>query len=552
MKTDYLARVLEGRRPGSPRKVDLTIDGHPASVPVDYNLIEAAATVGVFIPHFCWHPHLAIAGNCRMCLVDVEGAKKPDIACNMRVRQGMVVHASSERVRGYRRSVMEFLLANHPLDCPICDQSGECLLQDFWADHARHASRVQDPKVTRPKRVDLGEHIVLDCERCIACTRCVRFCDSVTGSSEMAITDRSDHWLIGTFPGATLVNAYQGCLAEICPVGALTHKDFRFRKRVWFLSETPSICTGCATGCNIRVCHERGIVHRFLGRRNDAVNRSWICDLGRMSYQEVAAPERLLLGRIDGAPARMAAALSAAAVAVARARGHAPERVGLVFGNQAENEANFALLELGRRCLPGARFFTCEGNDPGKPAVDDGILLHRDRNPNGAGARILLDFARATGLRAGGRDDLDAALRHGALDLLLVVADDAIGRLPSAWSDAASHGRTAVVSLARQRFATTEAADVTVAMAHPIEVDGSFVNAGQRVQRSVAAVSPAGDARPGWEILDRLATALGARLDLADAGGVFARMAAEIPAFRGMSLDGLGSGGRPLSTEEEG
>jgi NADH-quinone oxidoreductase subunit G len=545
---DYLARVLEGRRTGSPRKVSLTIDGKVATVPDDYNLIEAAATVGVFIPYFCWHPHLAVAGNCRMCLVDVQGGRKPEIACNMRVREGMVVFASTERVRGYRRSVMEFLLANHPLDCPICDQSGECLLQDFWTDHARHPSRLQDPKVTRPKRIDLGEHIVLDCERCIACTRCVRFLETVTGSSEMAIWDRSDHWLIGTWPGSALQNGYQGCLADICPVGALTHKDFRFRKRVWYLEETPSICTRCATGCNIRVCHERGVVHRIIGRRNDEVNRSWICDLGRLSYKEIAADDRLLLASVDGRPTRAVQAVGEVGRALDRARKQAPERIGLVFGNQAENEANFALLELARRYLGAAHFFTCEGNDPGQPAIDDGLLLHRDRNPNTAGAAILLDHARRAGFRVGERDDLDVALRRGSLALLLVVADDVVGRLRAAWSAEGSEQRPELLALAQRRSATTEAAHVVLPIAHPIEEDATFLNAGQRVQRSVAAVAPPGDALSAWQALDRTAAVLGGDLGLSGPEGAFARMAAEVPAFFGLDFAALGIHGLPATS----
>ena len=218
-------------------------------VPPGTNMIEAAAKAGVEIPHYCYHPHLSIAGNCRMCLVDVEaGGRGPDIACNMQARDGLHIRTDTERVRTMRKSVMEFLLVNHPLDCPICDQSGECRLQDYYMEHGQHDSRLADAKVGKGKRQDIGEHIVLDAERCVQCSRCVRFSDEVTGTGELRLFNRTNHTQIGVFPGTRLEHDYQGNLADICPVGALTNKDFRFKKRVWWLKETSSVCTGCATG----------------------------------------------------------------------------------------------------------------------------------------------------------------------------------------------------------------------------------------------------------------------------------------------------------------
>ena len=220
-------------------------------VPDGTNMIEAAKQVGVDIPHYCYHPHLSIAGNCRMCLVDVEaGGRGPDVACNMGARDGLAIRTDTEQVTQMRKSTMEFLLVNHPLDCPICDQAGECRLQDYYMDHGNYESRLSDPKVSKAKRQDIGEHIVLDAERCVACSRCVRFGDEVTGTGELRLFERGDHTNIGIFPGEKLSHQYQGNLADICPVGALTNKDFRFEKRVWYLREQDSLCNGCATVCN--------------------------------------------------------------------------------------------------------------------------------------------------------------------------------------------------------------------------------------------------------------------------------------------------------------
>ena len=258
-------------------------------VPNGINMIEAAKLAGEEIPHYCYHPHLSIAGNCRMCLVETTTPRGPvlEIACNMQARDGLAIRTDSAQVKHMRKSVMEFLLVNHPLDCPICDQSGECRLQDYYMEHGQYDSRGLDPKVGKNKRQDIGDLIVLDAERCVQCSRCERFGDEVTGTGELRLMNRGDHTEIGMFPGDRLSHNYHGNLADICPVGALTNKDFRFQRRVWYLKETASICTGCATGCNIQVCHQEGEVFRYLPRRNDQVNKSWMCDIGRLSYMEV-------------------------------------------------------------------------------------------------------------------------------------------------------------------------------------------------------------------------------------------------------------------------
>ena len=265
----------------------LTIDGKEIEVPAGTNLIEAAKRLGIEVPHYCYHPALSIAGQCRLCMVDIEKTPRPTIACNTQAADGMVVHTETERVKETRRSMMEFHLINHPLDCPVCDQAGECWLQIYYMKHGLYDPRMTDEKVHKPKAVPLGPHVMLDAERCILCSRCVRFCDEITGTGELGIFHRGDHSEIGLFPGHDLENKYSGNVVDICPVGALTDRDFRFQVRVWYLDTTKSVCPGCARGCNIDVHVNRRRPHHADGRRvarlkprfNAAVNR--VVDLRR-------------------------------------------------------------------------------------------------------------------------------------------------------------------------------------------------------------------------------------------------------------------------------
>jgi len=252
-------------QPG-PDEVALVIDDRPVVAKKGTTVLQAAEMAGLLVPHYCYHPGLSIAGNCRMCLVEIEKMPKLQIGCATTVAPGLVVRTGNERVRTVRAGIQEFLLINHPLDCPICDQAGECRLQSYERDYGRGASRFVEEKVHFPKRYDIGRSVVFDAERCIKCTRCIRFCDEVSGSHELALFQRGDHAIIGTFPGKPLDNPYSGCTVDVCPVGALTWKPFRFKARVWFLKNVPSVCAGCARGCNVFVAAFRNRLHRMTPR----------------------------------------------------------------------------------------------------------------------------------------------------------------------------------------------------------------------------------------------------------------------------------------------
>jgi NADH-quinone oxidoreductase subunit G len=519
----------------------LEIDGQRVSVEDGLNLIEAAERLGIEIPHYCYHPGLTIAGNCRMCLIEIEKMPKLQIACNTRVAEGMVVKTQSDRVKHARAAVLEFLLINHPIDCPICDQAGECKLQDYYMDYDRQESRFAlEDKVHKEKALDIGPLIMLDQERCILCTRCVRFLDEVTKTSELGVFERGNHCAIDLFPGKRLDNLYSGNVADICPVGALTNKDFRFRARVWYLERTPSVCATCATGCNIDIHHRRGEMYRFRPRHNAAVNQYWMCDEGRLSYKRYQGEGRLLqpVTREDD---RWAVRTwdAARGEAVERIRSaiaaHGPSGVAAIVSAQCTNEELFLADRLFRGFL-GTPLAGVSWSPP--DATHDDFLIAADKNPNTAGLRALAV--------EGGADALLAAARAGTVRVLVLLRSDLAGPFGEAALDALAQTVAFVVAIDTHFSRTAEIADVLLPLASFAETDGTFINRGGRVQRIREAIPPPGQARPGWLVLSELRRDLGGPAVPADASAVFTELAAEHASFRQLSYARLGDLGVPL------
>jgi NADH-quinone oxidoreductase subunit G len=286
--------------------VRIILDGREVYVPEKVNLIEAAAYAGVEIPHYCYHPHLSIAGNCRMCQVAIKGQPKLNIACNCLVAEGMEVatHHTSKEVADAQAATLEFILINHPLDCTVCDQAGHCKLQDYHYEYNARPSRFLEEKEHKVKAVPLGPTVMLDGERCIMCTRCIRFCDEVTGTRELGMLNRGDRVVIAVNPGFELNNPLSGSVVDLCPVGALTHRKWRFNTRIWFTTQTDSICPGCSTGCNVKVAVRDGEVVQVKARLNNAVNKEWLCDEGRYGFDRFNPRQRLNQAHVsdDGAP----------------------------------------------------------------------------------------------------------------------------------------------------------------------------------------------------------------------------------------------------------
>mgnify|MGYP001620096657 CR=1 FL=1 len=529
----------------------LRINGREVEVPPGTNLIEAARKVGVEIPHYCYHPGLSVAGQCRLCMVDIEKTPRPTIACNAQAVEGMAVWTETDRVKETRRSIMEFHLINHPLDCPVCDQAGECWLQIYYMKHGLYEPRMTDDKVHKPKAVPLGPHVILDAERCILCSRCVRFCDEITGTGELGIFHRGDHSEVGLFPGRELANTYSGNVVDICPVGALTDRDFRFQVRVWYLDAAKSVCPGCARGCNIDVHVSRRRPHHAEGRRiarlkprvNADVNAWWICDAGRYGFTFVDDKTRLVMpSRRDGEAVTDVAwdqAVSAVAAALERT---APGEVAVVASAKMANEDLWALRRLlvyrGIRRV-GFRV------PPRVQGDEDAFLIKADKNPNSLGAELI-------GLEGDVRELLTAA-RAGQVKVLWIFGHDLF---ESAWPEAAVaealRGAETVIFTGTSANATSERARWVLPAAAWVEREGTYTNFQGRVQRFRQAVEPLGQALAEWDILGRVLQALGAEATPPRAERWFRELAAAVPAFAGLTYQALGDGGAVLSAPAAG
>jgi NADH-quinone oxidoreductase subunit G len=484
-------------------------------------------------------------------MVDIEKAPRPTIACNTQATEGMVVLTQTPRVLETRRSVMEWHLINHPLDCPVCDQAGECWLQIYYMQHGLYEPRMIDEKVHKPKAVPLGRYVMLDAERCILCSRCVRFCDEVTRTGELGIFHRGDHSEIGLFPSTTLDNPYSGNVIDICPVGALTDRDFRFRVRVWYLDRAKSICPGCARGCNIEVHVNTRRLHQSKGRRvarlkprfNGEVNRWWMCDEGRYGFHDVDADTRLTLPhrRVDGRlePIDWAAAIRAL---VERVRAAGPERVGVLLSPKLTNEDLWLARRLFGEVL-GVRHLDFRV-PPAAPGFEDDFLIRADKNPNTRGAELLGLFAR--GEEDGGH--VLAAAEAGQLAVLWIFGHDLDqGRWPTAEVRAALDRVESVIFQGPNANPTSERAHLLLPSAAWVEREGTYTNVDGRVQRFWKAVEPLGEARADWAVLAEVARGLGQAWQPARAEHVFRELAVAVPAFAGLGYKGLAHQGAAVA-----
>lgn len=488
-------------------------------------IIQAAHRAGVDIPHYCWHPGLSVAANCRMCLVEVgpppgrpammldvlrydakKGdyvkSKKPKLqpACQQPAVEGLEVKSqTSEHVKEARAAVQEFLLLNHPVDCPICDQAGECRLQDYWLEHSGKKKRMRDEILHKPKAVDFGPTIVYDAERCIVCTRCVRFCEEVVKDPVLDKRERGNVGEIVLAPGRQLDHDYTLMTEHVCPVGALTAKDFRFKARVWFLRTVPSICQGCATGCNSFTDYDprKQTVYRHRPRENQEVNQYWMCDAGMLDYQRIHAEDRILDARVAGSRTTREDALLAAQKALSAAQ---PEKSALLLSALHSNEDNFALLELAQKL--GIQQVYLAGKPSG---AGDDILRHTDKNPNRAGVLALLDRA---GLGApSSAAELAEAIGAGRVQTVLSlgshIEDPALG---------ARLAQAQLIALATHEGTLSQAGQVVLPASSWAEAEGTFVNFKGMSQVSYRAITPQGSSLPAWRWALLLAESLGKSL----------------------------------------
>jgi NADH-quinone oxidoreductase subunit G len=405
--------------------VKLKINGKEVEVPQGSTIIQAFKASGVDICHYCWHPGLSVAGVCRLCMVQIEGMPKLQIACNTEVKEGMVVNNTSEVVKDTVKWGLDFHLINHPLDCPICDQAGECGLQDQYMQFGKYDPEMAEPKVKKHKVVDLGPTVVLDSERCILCSRCVRFTDEVSKTNELGIFNRGDRSEIGTVEGKPLDNNYSLNTVDICPVGALTSKDFRFRQRVWYMKEANSICPGCSTGCNVKVHYNEEGVWRVKPRENPEVNGYWMCDIGRDTYKFVNKKARLLSAKVgkrgawnDVDPGD--AARSAGLKIRETVQKFGPDSVALVVTGQYTNEEYKDVLKYFASELKSKNVYHWQ-NNPEKVNDFDGLLFRGDRNPNTKGLQNALGEAQLT---PGRWENLQTQLANKSVKVVVVAGPE--------------------------------------------------------------------------------------------------------------------------------
>src|SRR6516165_10825172 len=409
---------MADEKPDAHPMFNVQIDGVWHQFPKGTRVIEACAQVGTYVPRYCYHKKLSSPGNCRMCLIEmgmprmgpdrkpelgadgkpiVNWMPRPQISCAQDVAEGMGIRTNSPLAQECRKGVMEFLLINHPLDCPICDQAGECELQEFSVEYGTAASRFLENKVKKPKAVQLGPRVTLDDERCILCSRCIRFCNEIVKDDVLGFVDRGSHTVLTAHPGKRLENNYSLNTVDICPVGALTSTHFRFQMRVWFLKETKSICTSCATGCNTIIGSREERIYRQTPRENDAVNSCWMCDFGRLNFEYLEAENRLLEPQVRGgnvlAVTNWKNAIDQAALQLRQFHG---SNIAMIASGRMTSEELWLTRKIAD--LLGVRYIDIV------PRFGEGdeILLSEDRNPNAIGARLIL------GLDAGPGEKLSA------------------------------------------------------------------------------------------------------------------------------------------------
>jgi NADH-quinone oxidoreductase subunit G len=535
-------------------------------------IIEAARAKGIDIPHFCWHPKLSVSGNCRVCLVEIEKMPKLAIACSTLAAEGMVVHSMSDKAVAARNAVMEFLLINHPLDCPICDEAGECKLQDYAYQHSNGESRFTEEKVHKPKRVPLGPYVMFDAERCISCSRCIRFCDEIAKDPELTFVKRGDGVTIVTYPGEELDNPYSMNVTDICPVGALTSRDFRFKARVWDMSSTKSVCFGCARGCNTDIWVRNNEVMRLTPRYNQEVNDYWMCDHGRVNTFKFINDK----SRVDGPYLRNNEILSRAgldemlASAVPALRQYSKDEIGFIASPYATCEDNYLFAKFAKSIVGSKHLDFMRHIDP---SFGDDLLRQNDVTPNSKGAELAGAFPGKGGLDFEG---IIEAVKSRRIKVLYIIEDDLVSARPEL-EDVLQKLDILIVHSTNFNK-TTELADYVFPASTYAGKNGTMVNFMGRIQRLRPAVATLEldrtldnmslsrldkfgtqydswakgnkhDARSSWKIVQALMQLFGHKAKFSTAEEVFLDMAKSNESFRGLNYEIIGDLGTQLLKE---
>jgi NADH-quinone oxidoreductase subunit G len=544
--------------------LNVQIDGVWMQFPKGTRLIEACGQAGKFIPRYCYHPKLTSPGNCRMCLIEmgmpklgpdrkpVMGADgkpeiawspRPQISCAQDVVEGMAVRTDSALVRECRQGVMEFLLINHPLDCPICDQAGECRLQEFSVEYGNGGSRFLERKVKKPKNIELGPRVTLDAERCVLCSRCIRFMQEVAKDDVLGFVDRGSFSTIACHPDRILDSNYSLNTVDICPVGALTSTDFRFKMRVWFLKETRTIDVNDGLGANITIGAREGTIYRITPRENNDVNGVWLPDSHRLNFKYVGDQHRLKTPLVKGQRVDWRTAIGIAAEVL---KAQSSERVAMLVSARMTNEELFLARQL-------VEMLGIEKQHDVFPRIGepDGIMIPADRNPNTTGAKLL----GLCGSKPGSRlKRIAEGVKAGTIRTLICLGEDAT----KAGISEAALGKLTLIATDILPNQTTSHATVLLPASAWSEKRGSMININGRLQRLNRAVMPPGQARDDWEILRDLVAAIGGSNSetgfqigsLATIEAVFKAMSEAHDEFAGQSLSRIGDLGVQILTQK--
>ncbi|MDP4194091.1 MAG: 2Fe-2S iron-sulfur cluster-binding protein [Bacteroidota bacterium] len=550
----------------------ITINGKELEFKAGQTIIEVARENDIVVPHFCWHPKLSVSGNCRMCLVDIEKMPKLAIACSTLASDGMIVNVDSEKAIKARNAVMEFLLINHPLDCPICDEAGECKLQDYAYKYSVGESRFEEEKQHKNKRVELGPFVMFDAERCISCSRCIRFSDEIAGKKQLTFVNRGGRVTISTFPGESLDNPYSLNVTDICPVGALTNKDFRFKARVWEMSKTNSICVGCSRGCNDEIWVRNNIILRLTPRTNEEVNSCWMCDEGRLNTFKFVNNER-----VDGNYLRKDGLLvkvgfdEAVSGAASRLKSFKPSEIAFIGSAYTTCEDNFVFSKFARSTFGSKNLDFARHILPGS---QDELLIREDKTPNCFGAELSGIMPPQGGLKF---DEIMKFVASGKIKALYCLEDD-LASICSEYQDALSKLELLIVHSVNFNK-MTDLADIVFPASSYAEKNGTMINFQGRIQRIRPAVETAEadrsldgmqmsrldrfgtdfdkwakknrvDSMPDWKIILSVASLMNLKMKYSMAEDVFEEMTHQIDLLHGLDYDMIGEMGVQLKQKK--
>ncbi len=543
-------------------KVNVQINGIWYRFPKGTRIADACNSVGAHVPCFCYHPKLSVVGSCRMCLVEqgmpprlapgatptygedgyqpISWMPRAIIACANTVAENMGIRTTGKLTEEARRGVLEFLLTNHPLDCPICDQAGECKLQEYTTDYGRGTHRFTENKTKKGKNLSIGPRVNLDQERCVLCRRCVRFMKEVVGEEVLGVVGRGTHNAIACYPGTRLDSNYSMNVVDLCPVGAMTSKDFRFKMRVWFLKSTPTIDVNCGTGTNINIWTREQQVYRITPRLNDEVNSCWMPDDHRLNYKFINAPERLttpLIKTDAGAKQRPTTWDAALNVVVEQLHRMAPAETAIVASARMTNEELYMVRALARQLG-----ITKIDVVPRK-GVNDGMLVSEDRNPNTNGAKLVL------GKTGSGLATIRRGVRNGSIRFVIALGEDLTGE-EAGFTPEDLAGLDYLLAVHHTENATTKAADVVLPGVTFAEKYGTMINVTGRIQRLNKAIEPIGDSRSDWAIFRELSERLGCDcvrvIACPSPMMVLEEMAQEFAPMKGLTWGNIGNAGKVI------